>query len=805
MDRTSKTSNLDAVRVRPSARERPLRLRGSTTLSGGHVTEAAAKGGRAAMTPGLRNQSHQYYLRSSVPSNTTPPARPRPRTTVSQLRHSPINLLLEGTNRNPLRRNNFRSTLPGTPRNEPLEEESSRNRRRIGTDNIPGFLDIDDDDDDDDDDYYGPHVHLPALIPNFNLFIPPPNSEQFREQLPLDLMALHAQFENEMARRHPPSETTDETSQNEILDVITPPPSPPVNSTVISSTILDPNTLESQHVEYNQAGSKGYDPCEESTPPLKDPHTGKESNPGAGKRSNQFSKRCKPPSNDPCENQGPDPIAVGSCTNSNVSNPPSYKQHTTTTKASNPPSNDPRARPYCCLAMEENAYDLETIRRYYTEPLITPPMSYVGYEAYNRGTPGYTRMYRPDVEQVSEAKRRRVETIVADVPGRGCTTTIAIATGDLPVQAIKMPLINGREMTEEEFREIRVQRLSDKINKMPLEQRNRVVRALKAARAITATTSAKIFIAGYESETPQFLDMPELNDPADVDDEKPGGSGDNGENGGGDSDADDPEVIRCCSYHPPITADAEPLPEDRPPPSVAATVAAVYRSEEEQGRIPFIHVDEADPNDVELQAIQAIQRFQVHVHRLIQRNMYPQQAPAGHLTPVDFLFVNAMRYIFPAFLMFPDLLSESQHRVMDEISERRLEVLNRICAVRDVRYRDIGDRCVICQCEFESTQMLRTLLCGHKYHLICIDTWCRTALTCPVCRRGVDGQIVSEETIRRSPPFATLRSLEFIRSFLVMRRYSYHDNTLLSDDTDTDEDHPELEDNAEEDTQDAQN
>ncbi|KRT83234.1 zinc finger protein [Oryctes borbonicus] len=678
---------------------------------------------RAAMTPHLRMQTHRYYLRSSVASNATG-SRPRLRTTPTiQHRHSPGNQLLQMAHRHPLRLNNSANTQVRSPQNEAsLNGHGRSNQQRFGNGNIPGVIDIDDDDDDDSP-YYAPHVHPPALIPNFSLFIPPANSNQTREQLPLDLMALRAQFEDQIPHQRPPNHTLVRPFQNEISSVMTPPPSPPVRSPVnLHCVPSDRNTPESQYVQSNSSGNKG--------------------------------------------------------------------NH-------NQPSSDPHAKPHSCHTMESNPYDPETVRAHYNQPIIRPSTSYGSYESYGHGTVSYSRIRRPDDQEIPEAKRRRVETIAVGVPERGCTSTIAIATGELPIDPIPRPrpIINGRLLSDEEFRNFKMRALSQQINNMPDEQRSKVIRALEAARAIGATTSAKIFVAAYESKTP-VMDAPELNETIGSDDDNAGASGGSDENANIDSDSDDPEVIRCCSYHPPVAANVEPLPEDRPPPSVAATVAAVYRSEDEQGRIPFIHVNEPDPNDVELQAIQAIQRFQVHVHRLVQRNMFPQRAPAGQLTPVDCLFVNTMRFIFPAFLMFPDLLSESQHRVMDEISERRLEVLNRICAVRRVQYRDLNERCVICQCEFERQQMIRTLLCGHKYHLICIDTWCRTALTCPVCRRGVDGQEVSEETIRRSPPFATLRSLEFIRSFLVMRRYSYHDNTLLNYDTGSNGDRQEQQGNS---------
>lgn len=61
-------------------------------------------------------------------------------------------------------------------------------------------------------------------------------------------------------------------------------------------------------------------------------------------------------------------------------------------------------------------------------------------------------------------------------------------------------------------------------------------------------------------------------------------------------------------------------------------------------------------------------------------------------------------------------------------------------------YRDIvvggggdGDKepfdCAVCLCEFDAEDRLRLLpLCGHAFHLNCIDTWLLSNSTCPLCR-----------------------------------------------------------------------
>ncbi|KAJ3673063.1 hypothetical protein LUZ60_006437 [Juncus effusus] len=44
--------------------------------------------------------------------------------------------------------------------------------------------------------------------------------------------------------------------------------------------------------------------------------------------------------------------------------------------------------------------------------------------------------------------------------------------------------------------------------------------------------------------------------------------------------------------------------------------------------------------------------------------------------------------------------------------------------------------CVICLMDFEEGEDLRVLpMCGHKFHVSCVDTWLRAHSSCPSCRR----------------------------------------------------------------------
>ncbi|VDN28835.1 unnamed protein product [Gongylonema pulchrum] len=43
--------------------------------------------------------------------------------------------------------------------------------------------------------------------------------------------------------------------------------------------------------------------------------------------------------------------------------------------------------------------------------------------------------------------------------------------------------------------------------------------------------------------------------------------------------------------------------------------------------------------------------------------------------------------------------------------------------------------CVICQFDFEHSDLLRVLPCEHHFHLNCIDKWLGASCTCPICRQ----------------------------------------------------------------------
>ena len=44
------------------------------------------------------------------------------------------------------------------------------------------------------------------------------------------------------------------------------------------------------------------------------------------------------------------------------------------------------------------------------------------------------------------------------------------------------------------------------------------------------------------------------------------------------------------------------------------------------------------------------------------------------------------------------------------------------------------NQCMVCLCEFEKGEELRTLMCLHRFHTECIDKWLKSCGACPICK-----------------------------------------------------------------------
>ncbi|TNV80556.1 hypothetical protein FGO68_gene12442 [Halteria grandinella] len=47
------------------------------------------------------------------------------------------------------------------------------------------------------------------------------------------------------------------------------------------------------------------------------------------------------------------------------------------------------------------------------------------------------------------------------------------------------------------------------------------------------------------------------------------------------------------------------------------------------------------------------------------------------------------------------------------------------------------NKCLVCMCEYEEGDMVKTLPCFHKYHKECIAEWFKRQNFCPFCRSEV--------------------------------------------------------------------
>lgn len=46
-------------------------------------------------------------------------------------------------------------------------------------------------------------------------------------------------------------------------------------------------------------------------------------------------------------------------------------------------------------------------------------------------------------------------------------------------------------------------------------------------------------------------------------------------------------------------------------------------------------------------------------------------------------------------------------------------------------------KCLVCQCEYEEGEEVRTLPCGHVFHAECVDEWLSTRPGCAYCKKSI--------------------------------------------------------------------
>jgi len=88
------------------------------------------------------------------------------------------------------------------------------------------------------------------------------------------------------------------------------------------------------------------------------------------------------------------------------------------------------------------------------------------------------------------------------------------------------------------------------------------------------------------------------------------------------------------------------------------------------------------------------------------------------------------------------LLSEIAAIVNSEISEENNH--NTSINIEPKKYSDVENNlesqseCVICLQNFEDSNEVYKLTCGHIYHKSCLDTWFTRQNSCPMCKKNIN-------------------------------------------------------------------
>ncbi len=61
------------------------------------------------------------------------------------------------------------------------------------------------------------------------------------------------------------------------------------------------------------------------------------------------------------------------------------------------------------------------------------------------------------------------------------------------------------------------------------------------------------------------------------------------------------------------------------------------------------------------------------------------------------------------------------------------------------------DSCVICLDDYGQGATVRTLACGHAFHVACIDTWLERKDTCPLCKASIITDSAARAQLSASP------------------------------------------------------
>ena len=62
------------------------------------------------------------------------------------------------------------------------------------------------------------------------------------------------------------------------------------------------------------------------------------------------------------------------------------------------------------------------------------------------------------------------------------------------------------------------------------------------------------------------------------------------------------------------------------------------------------------------------------------------------------------------------------------------ETVDKIPKQKFLRHKFIDDKCIICQYEFKTNEMVKVLPCKHCFHPDCIEEWLKNSKVCPYCK-----------------------------------------------------------------------
>jgi hypothetical protein len=86
----------------------------------------------------------------------------------------------------------------------------------------------------------------------------------------------------------------------------------------------------------------------------------------------------------------------------------------------------------------------------------------------------------------------------------------------------------------------------------------------------------------------------------------------------------------------------------------------------------------------------------------------------------------------------PSTLTYEQLMVLDEgivkkgLTEAELEKFPLEVYLKEC---DGENSCTVCLTEFENGEVTRKLGCSHRFHKDCVDTWLKSNITCPICKK----------------------------------------------------------------------